>query len=156
MFPTTKMKGFHSSMQIFFTVPGAPVPKARPRGRIAKNRYGYQIVSMYTPKTTATFENKVGYYFSMKYTFDPIDEPVRVCVAAYFPIPQSWPKKKKEHAQYHTVPVVTKPDCDNIIKSILDGLNGIAFVDDKQVFALSISKYYSINPRTEISISTEA
>lgn len=36
-----------------------------------------------------------------------------------------------------------KPDTDNIAKSILDSLNGIAYLDDKQVTDLRIRKQYS-------------
>jgi Holliday junction resolvase RusA-like endonuclease len=36
-----------------------------------------------------------------------------------------------------------KPDTDNIAKSILDSLNNIAYLDDKQVVKLEVEKYYS-------------
>lgn len=35
-----------------------------------------------------------------------------------------------------------KPDVDNIIKIVLDGLNGIAYDDDKQVVYASCKKMY--------------
>ncbi len=44
-----------------------------------------------------------------------------------------------------------KKDIDNIAKSILDGLNGVAYIDDKQVVQLTISKKYTIGEtRAEI------
>jgi Holliday junction resolvase RusA-like endonuclease len=39
------------------------------------------------------------------------------------------------------MPVLT-PDIDNIIKIILDGLNGAAYQDDKQVVAVVARKRY--------------
>ena len=44
-----------------------------------------------------------------------------------------------------------KPDCDNLLKH-LDYLNGTAFIDDAQSFGLHARKFYSENPRTEITI----
>ncbi len=35
-----------------------------------------------------------------------------------------------------------KPDNDNIAKSVLDALNGLAYVDDKQIVELKVNKYY--------------
>lgn len=36
----------------------------------------------------------------------------------------------------------TKPDIDNIAKSVLDALNGVAYIDDKQVYSLTCNKYF--------------
>ena len=142
-------------MQIFFTVPGVPVAKARPRGRVITNKFtGKQFVGMYTPKTTVSFENKVAAFCYEKYSGPPVDCAVSLSIRTYFPIPKSWPKKKLLEAQTVSIPVTTKPDVDNVVKAIFDGLNGVLFTDDKQVYALSITKQYSINPRTEIQVTT--
>ena len=45
-----------------------------------------------------------------------------------------------------------KPDVDNVAKIILDGLNCIAWDDDTQVVDLSVSKYYSEEPRVSVMI----
>ena len=45
-----------------------------------------------------------------------------------------------------------RPDIDNLVKIVLDGLNGVAFMDDKQVIELYAIKRYSIEPRTEIMV----
>lgn len=39
-----------------------------------------------------------------------------------------------------------KPDIDNIIKAILDGLNKTMFIDDKQIVELSVKKQYGETP----------
>ena len=46
----------------------------------------------------------------------------------------------------------TKPDIDNVIKAVLDGLNGVAYADDSQVVALSASKCYSDDPRVVVIV----
>ena len=47
---------------------------------------------------------------------------------------------------------VKKPDVDNLAKTILDSLNGIAYHDDAQVSKCTIEKYYSDKPRIEVTI----
>lgn len=45
-----------------------------------------------------------------------------------------------------------KPDTDNIAKSILDSLNGIAYLDDKQVIRLTVEKWYAEVPSVSVKI----
>ena len=48
--------------------------------------------------------------------------------------------------------VTSKPDTDNIAKSILDSLNGIAYKDDKQVVDLRVRKQYAEVPSVSVWI----
>ena len=45
-----------------------------------------------------------------------------------------------------------KPDIDNVVKAVLDALNGVAYRDDTQVVELHVRKSYSEKPRVEVSI----
>ncbi len=55
------------------------------------------------------------------------DGPVSVEVRAYFAMPASWPKWKRELGEReHT----SKPDSDNVSKLVLDALNHVAWRDD--------------------------
>ena len=48
---------------------------------------------------------------------------------------------------------MTLLDIDNLVKFVMDALNGKAFIDDKQVVALSASKMYtSDTPRTIVRL----
>ena len=38
-----------------------------------------------------------------------------------------------------------KPDIDNIVKIILDSLNGIAFKDDNQITKIEVEKVYTFD-----------
>ena len=46
-----------------------------------------------------------------------------------------------------------KPDSDNVIKIVLDGLNKVAYHDDAQICKLSFEKRYSKIPRVEVKIN---
>jgi len=48
-----------------------------------------------------------------------------------------------------------RPDIDNLAKSVIDGLNNIAFKDDGQIADLHITKHYHSGeqePRTVITV----
>ena len=116
-------------------VPGIPVGKGRPRMSV---RGGHAMA--YTPEKTVRYENLVRTMFVNAYPDAvPLDVPVKVIVDAEFPIPKSWSKKKRNDAFY----VTKKPDIDNVIKSVFDGLNGVAWTDDSLVAVLEASKRYT-------------
>ena len=73
-------------------------------------------------------------------------------IKAFYPIPKSSTKKQRLAIEQGAVRPQTKPDCDNIIKGVLDALNGVAYYDDKQVVCVSCNKYYSENGRLEITM----
>ena len=63
----------------------------------------------------------------------------------YVQIPKSWPKKRK--AEKEAAYCDNNADIDNYIKAILDSLNGVYFIDDRQVVEIFASKKYSKEPR---------
>lgn len=46
-----------------------------------------------------------------------------------------------------------KPDVDNLLKFVMDAMNGVFYKDDGQIVTIIVNKFYSPNPRTEIGIS---
>ena len=46
----------------------------------------------------------------------------------------------------------TKPDGDNILKVVLDALNGLAYDDDRQVVKMCIIKVYGSNPGLVVQV----
>lgn len=129
-----------------FTVVGEPKAKARHR----TTRSGFT----YTPKETIQYENLVKVSFQEAYpNWIPTDKEIaHVDITAYYLIPKSFSKKKEELALGGILNPLKKPDVDNIIKSILDALNNIAWLDDKQVTSCYIEKHYSHKPRVEVEI----
>lgn len=49
--------------------------------------------------------------------------------------------------------MVSKPDCDNLAKLILDSYNNIFYKDDSQIIQLQIEKKYAEEDRVDILIS---
>ena len=78
---------------------------------------------------------------------------LRAEIIAYFPIPKSTSKKKRDEMERGLILPTKKPDTDNIAKAILDALNGLAYYDDAQVVHLEVQKRYSNEPRAEVFIN---
>lgn len=140
-------------MPVKFEVLGVPVGKGRPR---FSTQGGF--VRAITPEKTANYETLVKLAYRQECgEIEPYerDIPLAAYITAYFPIPKSASKKKREEMLCGRVMHTHKPDCDNIVKAILDALNGIAYYDDSQIAQIHVGKYYSDQPRVEITICEE-
>jgi Holliday junction resolvase RusA-like endonuclease len=135
---------------IQFTVYGTPVGKGRPKFSTFNGH-----ATAYTPQKTVNYENLVKLSVQQQQKgLKPFDKdvPLQADIIAYFPIPKSTSMKRRKMMLEGKIRHTKKCDADNLAKSILDALNGIAFYDDSQVCELSVSKLYSDNPRAEITI----
>lgn len=132
-----------------FTVLGEPVGKGRPRFSTVTGR-------AYTPTKTTNYENLVKLEYHAQCGGDPFPEKVmlKMAIRAYFAIPKSASKKARAAMITTEQRPVKKPDADNILKSVADALNQVAYYDDSQIVATTIEKYYSEQPRVEVSIES--
>ena len=124
--------------QFIFTVYGEPRGKGRPRF----NKNGHT----YTPADTAKYERMVRAMFLSRYPrAEQIgkDIPVRAKINAFYKIPDSAGKGKKQLMKAGLIRPTKKPDTDNIAKILLDALNGYAYHDDAQVVELEVKKLYA-------------
>jgi len=129
-----------------FTIPGEPVAKARPR----MTRQG----RTYTPSRTVNYETLIKECFASTFPGHvPLEGALVLNVQAHFAIPASWSLKKQRLAYDCQLRPTKKPDVDNVIKSVADSLNGIAWRDDSQIVTVIASKWYSDRPRVEIEIT---
>lgn len=137
-------------MEIYFVVPGEVVGKGRPRFSTV-NGYG----RAYTPKKTLSYEKSVRTAYLEEYPTGLLTwqdkEPLEMIVNAYFEIPKSASKKAKQKMLLEQFPT-KKPDADNIIKSIADALNGIAYADDSQIVSATVHKIWSSEAKAEVII----
>jgi len=132
---------------IRFRVKGQPVPKARPR----LTRTG----RAYTPAKTKAYQKRISDHVSQYWIGPPTDGPMIVEIVAVFQRPKSLNRKKDTRKRIiHT----KRGDADNVAKAVLDSLNGLVWIDDCQVYDLSIVKMYaakSEGPATEVRIYRE-
>lgn len=139
-------------MKISFEVPGSPQGKGRPRF----SSYGGRVHTR-TPEQTVLYENLVRteYQRQCGETRFPDEKPLYVEITAFYEIPKSVSKKKRQEMLLGEIVPLKKPDLDNIAKCVLDSLNGLAYRDDAQVTELIVHKFYDEVPRVEVWISGE-
>ena len=82
--------------------------------------------------------------------YNPVDGAIAVNIVFKMPIPNYWPKYKKETApgDYCT----TKPDIDNLVKGLFDALNGLLWVDDNRIVMINAKKIYADNPGIDFEV----
>jgi len=129
-------------------IEGEPIGKGRPR---VTSRGSF--AHAYTPIRTKNYEKLIQNTFLSNYTYEDILQgPIEANLTAYFSIPSSVPKKKKSILLNNYEKHTKKPDIDNVIKSVFDALNNLAFVDDSNIIKLTANKLYSDNPRVELHL----
>jgi len=108
------------TMHLEFTVPGPPVPKARPRVTVTGR-------GTFTPKKTKDYQELVAMAAMVAYKKStepfpwPLDAGYRVDCVFYF---KGIPTK----------------DLDNLAKSIFDALEGVLYTNDRQIMEAHLYK----------------
>jgi len=130
-------------MNISLTIPGPPVGKHR--ARVCRSGHAF------TPAKAVNYEALVKQTFAAKYPdFVPMPGPVRMILSIYLMPSKKTQRKLKEGIRvYPTI----KPDISNVLKSIEDALNGLTYVDDKQIISVYAEKKYSQRPCVEIIVA---
>ena len=117
-------------------IDGEPVAKARPR--ITRSGHGY------TPSKTRDAEQAIATEWRREHGLTLSEKPLRITLIFNMKRPKRKPTK---HVQ-------KRPDIDNLIKTVLDALNGVAYVDDKQIYSLTANKQWADGkPHTVVILS---
>lgn len=138
-----------------FTVYGEPQGKGRPRfGTTYSKEAGRAFVNVRTPRETVEYENLVRIEYGVQtgdFRFED-DRMLDLRILAFYSIPKSTSKKKRDAMARGEIRPTKKPDVDNVVKIIADSLNQVAYRDDKQIVDCQCRKYYSDKPRVEVTI----
>lgn len=108
------------------------VPEVVGKGRPRFTRLG----RTYTPSKTAIAERIVreGFVRAAGRSYEDFTGPVSISVKATRELARSNPKFWAGRSD------MMKPDLDNVLKLVLDALNGVAYHDDSQVIFITASK----------------
>lgn len=114
----------------------APIGSPRPRFRNT-GRY----VQTYMP----TKYTKHKEFIRKQMPKEMLESEIKISLHFYFQPPKSWSKKRKLIAigQYKR----TKPDIDNLIKTVLDAANNHLWKDDNQIVHIESFKQYAEIPK---------
>ena len=100
----------------------------------------------YKLKVRQTAENYLGKDFEL------INEAISVELMFYKSVPKSYSKKNTAMAIKGDLKPTVKPDIDNYIKCVLDGLTKVVWTDDNLIVDITAKKRYAEVPRAEIII----
>jgi Holliday junction resolvase RusA-like endonuclease len=112
-----------------------PLPKERPR-------FNARSGHAYTPSKTAKYESHIKFH-AQCVCKKPMTGAVEIEIKFNFI------KAKSSKL----IACTKRPDIDNLIKGVLDALNGVAFMDDSQIVRLVSEKNFSSKDGIEIFIT---
>ncbi len=117
-------------------------PKAKGRPRVGARG------NVYTPYSTRAYESAIRIEcrsYMKRRRYKQITGAARVFLSFHFKRPKSHKGVDYPHTQ--------KPDIDNLIKAVLDGMNGTVYHDDCQIVELSATKSFADADSVTICVS---
>jgi len=136
-------------MKISFTLYGPPRPMPRPRF----SRRGFA----YTPKKVKIEKQEFILKVNKHKPQEMITCPVRLTISFMMPIPKSTTHKDRAKMNSDIVPHIKKPDIDNLVKFVMDGLTNAGFwKNDSNVWVIYADKRYDSKSRTIITITGDS
>ena len=135
-------------IQIMFTVYGEPVAKGRPR---FSTRGKFPVA--YTPEKTKAYEFEVGMMaLAAMGGTKPLEGALEAFIYITYAVPESYSKKRLEACLSGLEKHTKKPDLDNVIKSVIDGMDKIVFDNDSQITSIHATKVYGEVEKVEVMV----
>lgn len=134
---------------VSFIVPGEPQGKGRARiGKVGN------FARMFTPAKTVAYEGlaAMAAQAAMGLT-TPFEGACAIHVDAFYAVPASMSKKRQVMALEGQIRPTKKPDGDNILKAICDGINGVVWKDDVQAVDARVTKRYGHTPCVHVTVA---
>jgi Holliday junction resolvase RusA-like endonuclease len=120
---------------------------------VSWQRAGRRGACSYTPPQTARAKKAIADAFRAAYPkTKPHEGPVGLAVTSVFQAPVSWPRWKRALAVAGLWPCTNQKDVDNLAKCVMDALNAVAYVDDRQIVMLATDKQYGDAPRVMVTL----
>jgi Holliday junction resolvase RusA-like endonuclease len=132
-----------------FSVPGEPQGKGRARvGKVNGH------ARMFTPGKTVAYEGLIAHAAQLAMRgAEPILCAVAIEVDVVCSIPKSATKRFTAQALAGDVRPTKKPDADNVLKAICDGMNGVVWKDDVQAVDVLLRKRYGATPGVHVRVA---
>ena len=133
--------------QVEFFVEGTPKPQGSKK-TFFNHKTGKAVMVEAAGDPLKKWRKRVAEEASVHYFSEPASDPFTKCVRVSLIFRLKRPKSHYRTGKFSDVlkeeHVATRhgkrPDADKLARAVLDGLTGVVFVDDSQVFDLSVLK----------------
>ena len=105
---------------------------------------------VFTPPKYQDYEDYIARSYKGRFFGE---EFIKVSILFEFKVPKSYSKKRRSEALEGILRPTSK-DTDNLVKGVLDALNGVSFTDDRYIYVLQAEKKYSEVNRITIIIES--
>lgn len=128
-------------------IPGEPGAWQRPGARVINGH-----ARLFQKAKSRKYADIVRQVAAVQWAAQPLIGETWIVMDATFykSVPASWSKKKRAAALAHEVRPIGKPDIDNYVKAVKDGLSGVVYIDDSLIVDSNSRKRYAEQPRVEI------
>lgn len=134
--------------KIEMVIPGVTQAQERPRF----SRMGEKVVTHDAPKSKS-YKDFVKLVAWQNKPSELIAGPIKLQADIYLMPPKNLHTgPKRALIASGELRPTKKPDLDNLIKGIKDGMSKIIWHDDAQIVEMTVRKYYSEQPRAEVTI----
>lgn len=136
---------------IRFHIPGEPIAKGRPRATTING-----AARLYTPTKTVNYESLVALaaqQMMRSAELRMLTGPLHMEFRVVFGTPKSWTKKRLAAHAIRPEYVTKRPDLDNLMKALSDGMNGVVYADDCQIAQCTGRKVYGDQPGVWVTVS---
>lgn len=83
---------------------------------------------------------------------DPLDGPIELSIYFFMPIPKGTSKRLREQMINRVILPTKRPDADNLAYLVTNALKELVYIDDSQVCAQHVYKFYGTDPKTVIRV----
>ena len=122
-------------MAIEFVVSVEPIPQPRVKAR----RIGARGIQIYTPQNASIRAYKAAIAQSAMEAAPQIKEPAEGPLEVFLEFFMERPSTRMGEGEFHAI----RPDIDNLVKAVLDSLNGLFWKDDGQIVDLIVRKRWA-------------
>jgi Holliday junction resolvase RusA-like endonuclease len=128
-----------------------PPPTHQAALRVLKNKSGKMFIGKQSNSKASQWMKAFKLLIRQHKPNKPMDGPLRMSINFAYPL------LKEHEGKHEVIAKITRPDCDNLVKSVLDCLVDEGFlVDDSRIVHLNVYKcHHYYGPFVDVIATTE-
>ena len=97
-----------------------------------------------------SFLNEANRIFNEENDIEPSDRPMSIDIEVYYTLAESTPKYIIDELKYGDDDYVpqSNPDMGKVVKCVIDALNGVAYINKKQIYGLTCNSFFDFKNDT--------